>query len=109
MVKNFKNVRNVLNMKKIVSAGIIAGTIFASTSAFAAPNFQSKSAVKYTNGPHIGVGSFNSQGNSSADIFSQTQGASSFSFFNRQGQNLEVTRGQSQGIFGSLNRSRAGK
>ena len=36
MGKNFKDVRNVLNMKKIIATGIIAGTLFGGTSAFAA-------------------------------------------------------------------------
>ena len=36
MDKKYKEVRNVLNMKKIVSAGLLVGTLFASTSAFAA-------------------------------------------------------------------------
>ena len=36
MDKKFKEVRNVLNMKKIISTGLLAGTLFASTSAFAA-------------------------------------------------------------------------
>ena len=36
MDKKFKEVRNVLNMKNIIGAGIVMGTLFVSTSAFAA-------------------------------------------------------------------------
>ena len=35
MNKKFKDVKNVLNMKKIVSAALVVGTLFGSTSAFA--------------------------------------------------------------------------
>ena len=36
MDKKFKEVRNVLNMKKIISTGLLVGILFASTTAFAA-------------------------------------------------------------------------
>ena len=42
MGKNLKDVRNVLNMKKIVATGLIAGTLFGGTSAFAAGPVQTK-------------------------------------------------------------------
>ena len=51
MDKKFKEVRNVLNMKKIISAGVLVGTLFASTSAFAAePNGvdQQQETTKYS-------------------------------------------------------------
>ena len=40
MDKKFKEVRNVLNMKNIIGAGIVMGTLFVSTSAFAAEQDQ---------------------------------------------------------------------
>ena len=40
MDKKFKEVRNVLNMKNIIGAGIVMGTLFVSTSAFAAEQNQ---------------------------------------------------------------------
>ena len=60
MDKKFKEVRNVLNMKKIVSAGLLVGTLFASTSAFAAePNGvdQEQETTKYSFQDRVNKGS----------------------------------------------------
>ena len=46
MGKNFKDVRNVLNMKKIVATGLLAGTLFGGTSAFAAGPTQTHEATQ---------------------------------------------------------------
>ena len=48
MNKKFKDVKNVLNMKKIVSAAIVVGTLFGSTSAFASGVNQSQDTSKYS-------------------------------------------------------------
>ena len=45
MDKKFKEVRNVLNMKNIIGAGIVMGTLFVSTSAFAAEQGQETTKV----------------------------------------------------------------
>ena len=46
MGKNFKDVRNVLNMKKIIATGIIAGTLFGGTSAFAAGGVDQNQSIE---------------------------------------------------------------
>ena len=47
MDKKFKEVRNVLNMKNIIGAGIVMGTLFVSTSAFAAEQKQETTKVSF--------------------------------------------------------------
>ena len=47
MDKKFKEVRNVLNMKNIIGAGIVMGTLFVSTSAFAAEQDQETTRYSY--------------------------------------------------------------
>ena len=75
MDKKFKEVRNVLNMKKIVSTGILVGTLFASTSAFAAePNGvdQHQETTKYSFQDRVNKGS-NYQDQSDNDFASVLQ------------------------------------
>ena len=60
MDKKYKEVRNVLNMKKIVSAGLLVGTLFASTSAFAAEQNgvdQNQETTKYSFQDKVNKGS----------------------------------------------------
>ena len=60
MDKKYKEVRNVLNMKKIVSAGLLVGTLFASTSAFAAEQNgvdQDQETTKYSFQDKVNKGS----------------------------------------------------
>ena len=59
MDKKFKEVRNVLNMKNIIGAGIIMGTLFVSTSAFAAE--QDQETTRYSIQDRVNNGSFNFQ------------------------------------------------
>src|SRR5437762_10369018 len=102
MVKNFKEVRNVLNMKKIVTAGVLAGTLFGSTSAFAAGGAtQSHDATKYSNQSHsnIGLGIFQNQYD--ADFGSQLQSANSAKK-STQRQNLSLLKDQTSVAGGAL-------
>ena len=59
MDKKFKEVRNVLNMKNIIGAGIVMGTLFVSTSAFAAEQDQETTKVSIQD--RLNNGSFNIQ------------------------------------------------
>ena len=59
MDKKFKEVRNVLNMKNIIGAGIVMGTLFVSTSAFAAE--QDQETTRYSIQDRVNNGSFNFQ------------------------------------------------
>ena len=59
MDKKFKEVRNVLNMKNIIGAGIVMGTLFVSTSAFAAEQDQETTKVSIQD--RLNNGSFNFQ------------------------------------------------
>ena len=71
MDKKFKEVRNVLNMKNIIGAGIIMGTLFVSTSAFAAE--QDQEATRYSIQDRVNNGSFNFQNQFDNDYASLLQ------------------------------------
>ena len=74
MDKKFKEVRNVLNMKNIIGAGIVMGTLFVSTSAFAAEQDQETTKVSIQD--RVNNGSFNFQNQFDNDF------ASAFKLFN---------------------------
>ena len=71
MDKKFKEVRNVLNMKNIIGAGIIMGTLFVSTSAFAAE--QDQETTRYSIQDRVNNGSFNFQNQLDNDYASLLQ------------------------------------
>ena len=71
MDKKFKEVRNVLNMKNIIGAGIIMGTLFVSTSAFAAE--QDQETTRYSIQDRVNNGSFNFQNQFDNDYASLLQ------------------------------------
>ena len=71
MDKKFKEVRNVLNMKNIIGAGIIMGTLFISTSAFAAE--QDQETTRYSIQDRVNNGSFNFQNQFDNDYASLLQ------------------------------------
>ena len=71
MDKKFKEVRNVLNMKNIIGAGIVMGTLFVSTSAFAAE--QNQETTKVSIQDRLNNGSFNIQTQLDNDFASALQ------------------------------------
>ena len=71
MDKKFKEVRNVLNMKNIIGAGIVMGTLFVSTSAFAAE--QDQETTRYSIQDRVNNGSFNFQNQFDNDFASLLQ------------------------------------
>ena len=71
MDKKFKEVRNVLNMKNIIGAGIVMGTLFVSTSAFAAEQKQETTKVSIQD--RLNNGSFNFQNQFDNDFASVLQ------------------------------------
>ena len=71
MDKKFKEVRNVLNMKNIIGAGIVMGTLFVSTSAFAAE--QDQETTRYSIQDRVNNGSFNFQNQLDNDYASLLQ------------------------------------
>ena len=71
MDKKFKEVRNVLNMKNIIGAGIVMGTLFVSTSAFAAEQDQETTKVSIQD--RLNNGSFNIQNQLDNDFASALQ------------------------------------
>ncbi len=74
MDKKFKEVRNVLNMKKIISTGLLAGALFTSTTAFAAePVDQKQETTKYSFQDKVNNGHFNIQDQSDNDFASVMQ------------------------------------
>ena len=76
MDKKFKEVRNVLNMKNIIGAGIIMGTLFVSTSAFAAE--QDQETTRYSIQDRVNNGSFNFQNQFDNDYASLLQSKKAF-------------------------------
>ena len=101
-MKNFKEVRNVLNMKKLISAGVIAGTLLGATSAFASGGVnQSQNADSNKFAANGALGAFVSQNQTANDYSVLLQDATHANKSN-QTQDSSKTTYQLQGALGAL-------